>query len=200
MRARLVATALGLAVLAGCGAPAPPSTADGTPIDPYPSEAVDYCESNHGEVQYRHPTYGTNNDESAWVPLGRAIATCKLETLGDDTAIVVDLNTLYSENPTLAALAYLQSSTPADLRPSGNPAAAICSALGGTSAFGPGVNGGGLADPDDADFAVFAPCAFADGSFIEEWGIAYHQEGTIRGADLEPLFRFDVSKAPHVYD
>lgn len=200
MKARVAVATLATLALAGCGAPAAPSTTIGEPVDPFPAESVAYCESNGGEVQYRQPTYGTNNDETAWVELGQAVLTCKLATTGDGTAIFVDLSTLYSENPTLAALAYLQSSAPEDLKPNGNPAAAICTEVGGTSAFGPGANGGGLVDTDDEDFPVFAPCMFADGSFIDEWGIAYHQDGTIRGADLEPLFHFDIAEAPHVYD
>jgi hypothetical protein len=72
--------------------------------------------------------------------------------------------------------------------------------LGGASSFGPGANGGGLVDTSDPDIEVFAPCTFADGSFIEEWGIAYHANGTIRGKDLTEVFRFDIDNAPHVFD
>ena len=46
---------------------------------------------------------------------------------------------------------------------------------------------------DDPDFTVVNLCVFADGSGIDEWGIAYYSDGAIRGADLAPLFRFDTA-------
>ena len=33
-------------------------------------------------------------------------------------------------------------------------------------------------------------CVFPDLSVIDAWGLAHHTMGTIRGADLEPLFRW----------
>ncbi|MGC4175677.1 hypothetical protein [Demequina sp.] len=199
MRVHVAAATFVVLVLAGCTDSSAPRTTIGEPVDPFDGESVAYCESQGGEVQERQPMYGTNTDESDWIPFGQPIRTCKLSTLGDETAIFIDLHTMYSQNPTLAALAYSQASLPEDLSPSGNPAAAICSELGGTSSFGPGANGGGLVDLSDDDFPVFAPCMFADGSFIEEWGIAYHLDGSVRGADLAPRFRFDTQTAPHVY-
>jgi len=196
MKIRAVVIAIAVLFAAGCDLVEAEPTATGSAF----TEAGQYCVDKGGEVQDRVPTYGTNNDPSAWVGLAGSLATCKLATMGDDTAIFVDLTTLYSEEPTLAALAYLQSSTPEDLIPSGNPASAVCAYLGGASQFGPGANGGGLVDQSDRRFTVFSPCMFADGSFIEEWGITYHQEGVIRGADLEPLFRFDTDAAPQVFD
>ncbi len=31
-------------------------------------------------------------------------------------------------------------------------------------------------------------CVFPDGSMIDEWGLAYHSDGTVRGADLATMF------------
>jgi len=91
------------------------------------------------------------------------------------------------------------SKAPVPSGATGDPATALGTALGGASTFGPGADGGGLVDTNDPDDVVFAPCTFADGSFIEEWGIAYYAEGTIRGTDLTKLFRFDESRVPAVF-
>jgi hypothetical protein len=42
---------------------------------------------------------------------------------------------------------------------------------------------------DDPIDQVVAMCVFPDGSMIDEWGIAYMSDGTVRGADLSSLFR-----------
>jgi hypothetical protein len=33
-------------------------------------------------------------------------------------------------------------------------------------------------------------CMFADGSAIDEWGITYYSDGTVRGADLATKMRY----------
>ena len=33
-------------------------------------------------------------------------------------------------------------------------------------------------------------CVFPDLSSIDFWGLTYHAGGTVRGADLAPLFRY----------
>lgn len=201
---RLAGTAAVLAVafaLAGCSAPSPDPTAAPTPSPTGTSQAERYCVDSGGEVQSRQPTYGTNNDPSAWVALGDPVSVCRFQTLGDadDSRIYVDLVTLSSSQPTLAALAYLSKTPMPSTSGGANPATALCTELGGTSQFGPGVSGGGLVNEDDPIDVVFAPCTFADGSFIEEWGIAYYSNDTVRGADLAPLFRFDEAAAPHIF-
>src|SRR5690606_38519492 len=102
--------------------------------------------------------------------------------------IYVDTWTLATPTPTLASAAYL-ATVQNELDPAkGNPATQDCTALGGTSVFGPGANGGGWVNLDDPIDQVVALCMFADGSAIDEWGITYHAAGTVRGADLAPLF------------
>jgi hypothetical protein len=73
-----------------------------------------------------------------------------------------------------------------------------CVDLGGAQAYGQGAEGGGFVlEGDDLD--VVSMCVFADGSFIDEWGIGYYAADAVRGADLAPLFRFDASSAPAVF-
>jgi hypothetical protein len=44
-------------------------------------------------------------------------------------------------------------------------------------------------------------CFFADGSAIDEFGILYYADGTVRGADLAPLFRYQPgNKLPAMFD
>jgi putative hemolysin len=203
MRFSIAVTALAAGLLlAGCAAPEPtptasPTTSPSPTVSPDASPAAAYCVEKGGTVQSRQATYGTNNDEASWVPFGDPVDVCRFQTLGDadDSRIYVDLVTLYSENPTLAALAYL-AKTPIPDDAQGNPATALCTAIGGAINYGTGANGGGLVNKDDPIDVVFAPCVFADGSFIEEWGIAYYADGTVRGIDLADVFRFDPSTAP----
>ena len=39
-------------------------------------------------------------------------------------------------------------------------------------------------------FEIMAMCMFADGSAIDEWGITYYADGTVRGADLSTKMRY----------
>jgi putative hemolysin len=187
----LSAAALGLTTLliAGTAAAAVAQTreeragsADGT------AAARDYCVSVGGQVVERHATWDTNADQSQWQGLGRTMETCRFET-DDDSRIHVDLQTLYSEQLSLAAAAYLAMIPMAQELPAGNPATAYCADIGGTSTFGNSAAGGGWVWLDDPVDVVVAMCVFADGSAIDEWGLAYHSGGVIRGADLAPLFR-----------
>jgi putative hemolysin len=159
--------------------------------------ARDYCTSSGGEVQTREATWDTNADPSAWVDLGRSIELCRFQA--DDEAqsrIYVDLLTLWSESPSLAAGAYL-AKVPMDVDASqGNPASLYCDDLGGSSQFGSGAAGGGWVNTDDPVDQVVAMCVFPDGSMIDEWGIAYISAGEVRGADLSSLFRSATETYP----
>ena len=42
-------------------------------------------------------------------------------------------------------------------------------------------------------------CVFPDLSFIDEWGLAYHSDGTIRGIDLATVMAYQPSSLPPVY-
>lgn len=187
IRTASITAALLVLALTGC------SGAAGTETE----KAERHCLESGGEVQVRQPTWGTNNDQSSWVELGDPVTVCRFQAQ-DGSRIYADLVTLYSGNPTLAALAYL-AKKPAPDAGGANPASALCAELGGAIAWGAGMNGGGLVNTEDPDDTVFAPCTFADGSFIDEWGIAYYSNGTVRGTDLTTVFRFDQSKLPAVF-
>jgi putative hemolysin len=170
-----------LAVAAGTVAAADPVAAQ---------DARDHCTAVGGEVQERGAFWGTNADPSQWVDLGRSIELCRFQA--DDEAqsrIYVDILTLASEQPSLAAGAYL-SGVPMDEDVSaGNPATSHCASLGGSSQWGADAAGGGWVAMDDPDDVVVAMCVFPDGSMIDEWGIAYMSAGEVRGADLSTLLR-----------
>ena len=62
----------------------------------------------------------------------------------------MDVITLATTTPTLAAAAYLAKVQDADLDPAkGDPATQVCSHLGGTSVFEPGAAGGGWVAMDE---------------------------------------------------
>ena len=45
-------------------------------------------------------------------------------------------------------------------------------------------------DTTQKTFVVMDMCVFADGSAIDEFGIWYYANGTVRGADLAPILRY----------
>ena len=162
--------------------------------------AAAHCQSSGGTVQLNQPTYNTNNDESQWIKIGEPVSVCAFEsgTGQEATRIWVDLVTLYSSQPTLAALAYLaKKPLPASANPNVDPASTGCLALGGTDSFGnpQSAAGGGMVTGSN----VWVPCTFADGSFIEEWGIAYYAQNDIRGKDLKTVFRFNTNDLPPIF-
>lgn len=167
------------------------------PEDPDSNAAREYCISSGGEVQTRAATWNTNADPAEWVDLGRSIELCRFQA--DDEAesrIYVDLMTLWSEQPSLAAGAYL-AKVPMDADPAlGNPATTYCDTLGGSAQFGSGAQGGGWVATEDPIDEVVAMCVFPDGSMIDEWGIAYMSAGEVRGADLSTLLRSAAQEYP----
>ena len=189
--------ALSLTSLLMLLAAAPPAAASVT----YDVDAAqDYCVSVGGEVQERQAMWNTNSDRSQWVDLGRTLEVCRFQA--DDEAgsrIYVDLLTLWSEAPSLAAAAYLARVPMSDELPPGNPATFYCADLGGSSQWGTGAAGGGWVNLDDPDDPVVALCVFPDGSAIDDWGIAYYSGDVVRGADLAPLFRADTSAFPPIF-
>ncbi len=163
--------------------------------------AAEYCTSVGGEVQERAATWGTNNDQSQWVDLDRSIQVCRFQA--DDEAqsrIFVDLWTLYSEQPSLAAAAYTAKTPMSEDLPPGNPATYHCASLGGSAQYGTGAAGGGWVNLDDPIDIVVGMCVFPDGSMIDEWGIAYYSAGEVRGTDLAPLFVSDPASYPPIFE
>ncbi len=188
MRTTRLAALAGLLLLVPTAVAAQSPAAPTLPPQPDFSAARSVCEEKGGTVQSRRATFGTNGDQSSWVDLGRNVELCRWQA-EDGSRIYVDTITLALDTPTLAAVAYVSALPMAEYDPArGNPATAYCADLGGSASFGNGAAGGGWVDLDDPDDQVIAMCVFPDGSMIDEWGLAYHSDGTIRGVDLEPLF------------
>lgn len=194
-------------LVAACGAAAtsPSAPAAGGSAPPDEAAARSYCTDKGGQVVKRTATWNTNGDPSTWLTLAGRQAFCEFETgTGDETTrISVDLTTLSSPDPTLAAIAYLSDVRITQPPTVGaNPAEWSCAQdFLGAAAFGNGVAGGGWVDADQPIFVVMIPCTFADGSSIDAFGLWYHANGAIRGADLAPLFAYQPGdRLPAVYD
>lgn len=188
--------------LAGCAGADPnpgPTPTDDPVFDVAAAKA--HCEETGGTIQQRQPMSGTNaSDPDSWTSHGEPVEVCRFQTLDEEykTRIYADLATVWSEKPTLAALAYLTSPEAAESVNGASPASALCIADGGAVSYGSGMSGGGLVNLEDPDDEVFGACVFADGSFIDEWGIAYHASGDVRGKDLTEVFRFDQENLPDI--
>ncbi|WP_395726623.1 hypothetical protein [Nakamurella sp.] len=156
-----------------------------------------YCAQSGGQVQGRQPFWNTNGDQAQWLALAGSATMCRFQA--DDEAksrIYVDLTTLSSTEPTLAGLAYLSKVPMPSGVGGGNPATLYCSKeLNASSSFGGGASGGGWVNTTDPDDIVVSLCVFPDGSFIDEWGLAYHSAGDVRGKDLTTVMKYQPSGA-----
>jgi hypothetical protein len=189
--------ATGSAGASGAAAGAGAGTGDGA------SRA--YCNGKGGMLVDRVATWNTNADPAAQLPLAGHQTFCEFESgHGDQTTrISVDLVTLSSAQPTIAAVAYLSKIGPVvPPDPSRNPAIYNCNTgLGGAAAFGNTASGGGWLDARQPVFKVMIMCVFADGSAIDAFGIFYYANGTVRGGDLAPLFRYQPNgKLPAMFE
>jgi putative hemolysin len=153
-------------------------------------KAEAYCVNRGGEVDSRAPFFNTNDNEQNWFRLSGDREFCKFTAASDGSRIHVLLSTLYSETPTLAALAYY-AEVPYGGNCNGNPASCYCSQLGGTDLFGGiNLNGGGWVMKSDPVDTVLEACIFPDMSTIDSWGLTYHQAGIIRGRNLAKVLRY----------
>lgn len=162
-----------------------------------------YCVEQGGTVVHRTPALGTNNPDQLLV-LGGGIDFC--EFTGGEGAepptsrIAIDIDSLAATEPTLAVLAYLTKPPVPESNSGANPASLYCAHLGGAELGSSTVLGGGwITDARGSDLDVLEGCMFADGSIIDSWGITYHADGTIRGANLEPLFGYQSTEPPIVF-
>ena len=144
-----------------------------------------YCINTGGVVETRVATYGTNGGNP--LTLAGVRQFCQY-TSKDTSRIHVLLTTLYTQRPTLAALAYYAKPTIGSCQ--GNPASCYCSLLGGTDLFG-GINaaGGGWFLKNAIDETLEA-CIFPDMSSIDSWGLTYHSANIIRGKNLAKVLRY----------
>jgi putative hemolysin len=154
------------------------------------SKAADYCVRRGGEVDVRAPYFNTNDDPANWLRLSGSRTFCKFTSKKDGSRIHILLSTLYTDKPTMAALAYY-AEVPYNGSCNGNPASCYCSQLGGTDLFGGiNLNGGGWVQKSDPIDTSLEACIFPDMSTIDSWGLTYHQAGIIRGKNLEKVLKF----------
>ena len=170
--------------------PAQAADDDATVAAATPLTPAEYCVRKGGEVDVREPYFNTNDDnEQNWLQLSGARQFCKFTLKKDGSRIHVLLTTLFTEKPSLAALAYY-AQVPFSGSCNGNPASCYCTQLGGTDLFG-GINfnGGGWVQKSDPIDTSLEACIFPDMSTIDSWGLAYHAYGIVRGKTLENLLR-----------
>jgi putative hemolysin len=154
------------------------------------SKAEKYCVRHGGEVDVREPYFNTNDNEQNWLRLSGSREFCKFTSKKDGSRIHVELSTLYTDQPTLAALAYY-AQVPYNGQCNGNPGSCYCSQLGGTDLFGGiNLNGGGWVQKSDPVDTVLEACIFPDMSTIDSWGLTYRQAGIIRGRNLDKALRY----------
>ncbi len=160
-------------------------------VSPEVVKAEAYCVKKGGEVDVREPYFNTNDDnEQNWLRLAGDRQFCKFTSKKDGSRIHVLLSTLYSDKPTMAALAYY-AEVPYSGSCNGNPASCYCTQLGGTDLFGGiNLNGGGWVMKSDPVDTVLEACIFPDMSTIDSWGLTYHQAGIIRGKNLAKVLRY----------
>ena len=97
-----VAVFLPVARTVQAGSLADASVEDGADL----SKAEAHCVNWGGEVDVREPYFNTNDDQKNWFRLSGARKFCKFTSKKDQSRIHVLLSTLYTDKPTLAALAY----------------------------------------------------------------------------------------------
>jgi len=152
-----------------------------------PSAAEDYCTTTGGVVESRHAVWGTNNAQSNWLLLAGTEPFCEYTLASDGSRIHLDLNTLYTTKPTLAALAYY-AEVPWNGQGNGNPASYYCTQLGGAEIGATDLAGGGWVGPGTDQ--VLEACIFPDNSTIDSWGLFYHSDNIVRGIDLSTVLRY----------
>jgi hypothetical protein len=164
------------------------------------SDSEKYCEKQGGQVVNLQATLNPDADNA--VKLGDKLNVCQFISQDGDNVeqIVVDLTTLYSEEPTLAGLAYLSKVPASNSGAAGsNPAASYCpDDLGGTEAFGTAGTGAWVGDLDPGMEAGDTQplsdsidlCVFADRSAIDDFGLLYASQGTYRGINLADVMRY----------
>lgn len=156
--------------------------------------ASNYCRKTGGKVQVRNAWY--TNSAGAQVRLNGTATFCHYRAK-DKSTVDLDVKTLYSTKPTLAALAYY-----AELKISkqchkylADPAVCYCrQELFGADFF---TTGGSWVvagqRPNGNNRTPF--CVFSDFSVIDSWGLTYHSAGIVRGMDLSKVLRYKPGSA-----
>jgi putative hemolysin len=154
------------------------------------NQAAAYCTQEGGVVELRTPWYGTNGPKPLHLSGGEEFCAF---TASDGSRIYVNLQTLYTTHPSLAALAYYAEEQPGSCE--GNPASCYCTLLGGSDQFGGTTGAGGGWVKKETPDVVLEACIFPDMSTIDSWGLFYHSAGIIRGINLDGVLRY-----PDPYD
>ena len=148
-------------------------------------------------MQTRYPASDSNSANP--LRLSGSLQFCQFMS-EDGSQISVSLDTLYSDQPTLAALAFLQKPRAETAPPGFNPGRFYCSQLGGTDVFGDENSPAGgwiLDESQKADtFYVMQTCIFSDLSTIDSFGLFYNANNIVRGTDLSKLLRFQLQASP----
>jgi putative hemolysin len=147
-----------------------------------------YCTQTGGLVEARWPVYGTNNPPQDWLRLSGDEAFCQYTLAADGSRIHLSLNTLFTTEPSLAALAYY-AEVPWNGQGEGNPASYYCTQLGGAEIGATSASGGGWVSTGGID-QVLEACIFPDNSTIDSWGLFYHSDNIIRGIDLSTVLKY----------
>ena len=147
--------------------------------------AAAYCTNTGGQVETRVAVYGSNGPTRLYLDGLRQF--CQY-TRPDGSRIHLLTTTLYSQKPTLAALAYYALVPLGSC--GGNPASCYCTLLGGSDQFGGTSGAGGGWFLKGAIDETLEACIFPDMSSIDSWGLTYHSQGIIRGANLVKLMRY----------
>ena len=194
LAALLALAAAACASVSAAGEPSPSASEVPASSTAGDQDSRDYCVEQGGQLVDRLATSNTNGDPTAQLSLAGRMTFCEFEDgTGDSTTrISVDLTTLSSASPTLAAIAYLSRLPPVTPRTlSSNPADYNCTiGLGGTVSWGNDNVSGGWLDASQPVFAVMDECVFPDFSAIDAFGILYYADGTVRGADLATKMRY----------
>jgi putative hemolysin len=154
-----------------------------------PSAPESYCTSTGGKVEHRIPVYGTNGPTSSWLKLAGTEEFCQYTSSADGSRIHLSLETLYTTQPTLAALAYY-SQIAWNGQGEGNPASLYCTQLGGSDLWGGATAAGGGWVMRRSIDRVLEACIFPDNSTIDSWGLFYHSDSIIRGIDLSTVLKY----------
>jgi putative hemolysin len=113
--------------------------------------------------------------------------------------ISIDVESFAATEPTMAVLTYLTTPPMPTSTTSANPASLYCTHLGGMELGATTGRGGGWITDARAMTRRAGSLHLPDGSMIDSWGITYHTDGAIRGADLKPLLAYQASEPPIIF-
>jgi putative hemolysin len=142
------------------------------------------------------------------VRINSVVDVCSIPNELNTNVYIVPLTTLFSNEPTLAVLAFnsrQKYAPPKGTSPSANPAAIYCSQLGGITSSSLGFTNAhkylprpneplGWWSPQKGTYiGAYDLCMFPDGSSIEEWTLGYHAFTNSSANNI--VFAYNVAKS-----